>query len=187
MSVTDLPNAADMRRLAEWQALVNGFGREDDGAFRRKVQPILRRLKNLPQTQDVWVIENGGNSAHACVFIQGKNHDNTPGNESGQNCLGLYLCLSLLTPIAALARGSAHVAQHSRSYSMPEPEELITPELTRNDWEQAVMASVKHGGFELLTAQQALTPLPAGVASCGYCLTNEPWDRLFHVLFSLFD
>lgn len=187
MPASHLPSAADMRRLAKWQPIVSGFGREDDGTFQRKVQPILQQLQNLPQPQEIWVIENGSNSNYAHIFVQEKNHDNTPGNKNEKDCAGLHLCLSLLAPIAAVARGSAHMDQHSQSYSMPEPEELMTPELARNNWERAMMAAIEHGGFELLTPQQALTPLPAGVALCGYCLANKPWDRLFHVLFSLFD
>ncbi len=179
MPVTALPTAADMRCLADWQAIAPGFGR-DSNVFERHIQPILQQLEKLDTTRDIWVIENGGNSAHVCAFVRSKNNDNPANN-------GMYVYMSLLAPIAAVARGHALVDKKIQSFKPPEPSEVLTLATAENDWERAVITAIEHGGFELLTPQQAMTPLPAEVTPYEYCLTAEPWDRLFHVLFSLSD
>ena len=179
MPLTALPTAADMRCLADWQAIAPGFGR-DSHVFERRIQPILQQLEKLDTTRDIWMMESGGNSAHVCAFVRSKSSKHPASN-------GMYVYMSLLAPIAAVARGHALVDKKSQSFKPPEPAEVLTLATAENDWERAVITAIEHGGFELLTPQQAMTPLPAEVAPYEYCLTAEPWDRLLHVLFSLSD
>ncbi|TCS32437.1 hypothetical protein EDC30_1231 [Paucimonas lemoignei] len=169
-------NHDDLLKLAEWKPISPGFGRNGENAYEVKVKPVFHEIEKL-EKGEVRVITDGGLSNYASAFVHNRRGD------SG-NIEGLYIYLSLLAPLAAIGRETAYVTDKARAYSMIEPSDVLELNNLRTEFEKSVGDLIEAKGFKILSPSEATTKLPSGVVPYEYCLNNEPWDRLFHVLFS---
>lgn len=104
-------------------------------------------------------------------------------NDSG-NINGLSIYLSLLAPVAALGRYSSYITGKLQSACVFEPDSVLTYEDLESRFEQSVWQAIQKGGFKILHPSEATALLPSDVLPHEYCLGRQPWDRVFHVLFS---
>lgn len=169
-------NYDDLLKLAEWKPIAPGFGRDGENAYEVKVKPVFREIEKLKKGE-ARVITDGSLSNYASAFVHNRRGD------SG-NIEGLYIYLSLLAPLAAIGREMAYVSARAWGYSMIEPGDVLELDNLRTEFEKSVGGLIEAEGFRILSPSEATTELPSGVLPYEYCLNNEPWDRLFHVLFS---
>lgn len=169
-----LPHS-DLVKLADWEPIASGFGR-DGRLFEKRLTPLFSAIGSLEKAQ-VHLLNTGGLSNYASVFVHRRR------GEFGA-IDGLYVCISLLGPYAAIGRMVAYLQDTSQAYSMIEPHEVLRRGDLQSPFEEAVFSAVETGGFHLLTPDEASVKLPADVQPYEYCLNAEPWDRVFHVLFS---
>lgn len=166
----------DLLKLAEWKPIAAGFGRDDESTYQNKVAPVFREIEKL-ERGDARVMSDGGLSNYASAFVHNRRGD------SG-NIKGLYIYLSLLAPLAAIGRETAYVTGKAQGYGMIEPSAVLNQENLESEFEKSVWHIVESGGFKIISPREASTPLPSGVMPYEYCLNDEPWDCVFHVLFS---
>jgi hypothetical protein len=167
---------SDLKKLVEWKPIASGFGRDEENTYETKVRPIFSRIENLDRTE-VLVMADGGLSNYASAFVHNRK------NDSG-NIEGLYIYLSLLAPIAAMGRDAAYISGKSLGFRMIEPGFVLNQKSLKTDFEISVWSAIEAGGYKLLSAEDATTPLPKDLVPFEYCLNKEPWDRVFHALFS---
>ena len=167
---------SDLKKLVEWKPIASGFGLDDENTYEAKVRPIFQEIKKFDRAE-VRVMSDGGMSNYASAFVHNRK------NDCG-NIKGLYVYLSLLGPIAAIGRDIAYVSGKAQGYCMIEPDALLDANSLESDFEKAIWRAIEAGGYKVLTVQEATEVLPKGVVPYEYCLNNEPWDRVFHVLFS---
>jgi hypothetical protein len=165
----------DLQKLQDWQPIAPKFGR--DGDFHdRVVAPLISKLQALPRSQ-VLVIASGGLSNYAAVFVHARRGDNG-------KIEGLHVCMSLLGPFAAIGRKTAYISGNAFSHGGLEPEELLVSGDPASEFERSVFSLIEAAGYGVLSPEQARERLPDGITPYEYCLGKEPWDRVFHVLFS---
>jgi hypothetical protein len=167
---------SDLKNLVEWKPIAPGFGRDDENTYAVKVRPIFREIEKLDRAE-VRVMSDGGLSNYASAFVHNRKSD-------CGNIKGLYIYLSLLAPIAAIGRDTAYVSGKAQGYCMIEPSTVLDANSLESDFEKSIWRAIEAGGYKLLTVEDATTALPKDVVPYEYCLNNEPWDRVFHVLFS---
>ncbi len=167
---------SDLKKIAKWKPVAPGFGRDEANTYSLKVLPIFEEIENLKGTE-IWVITDGSLSNYASAFV----HD---GKSDFEGVQGLYVYLSLLAPIAAIGRGNATASGTARGYCMIEPAAVLDAASLQSAFEKAVGHKIESGGYKLLSVEDATTELPIGVEPYEYCLNTEPWNRVFHALFS---
>lgn len=166
----------DLKKIIEWKPIAPGFGRDEENAYEVKVRPIFREVATFERAE-VRVMTDGGLSNYASAFIHNRK------NDCG-NIEGLYVYLSLLAPIAAVGRDTAYVSGKSQGYSMIEPSAVLDASGLKSGFERSVWSAIEAGGYRVLHVSEAMEFLPPGIVPYEYCLNNEPWDRVFHALFS---
>jgi hypothetical protein len=171
-------SVGDLKKIVAWEPTAPGFGRDEENAYAGKVCPILREIERLESAR-VRVLGDGGLSNYASAFV----HNNK--NDHGK-IKGLYVYLSLLAPIAAMGRDTAYVCGGSPEigYDMIEPGAVLDANSLESDFEKSVLDAIIAGGYRLLSVEEATTGLPEDIVPYEYCLNDEPWDRVFHALFS---
>ena len=167
---------SDLKKLVEWKPIASGFGRDDENTYEVKVRPIFREISKLDRAE-VRVMSDGGLSNYASAFVHNRK------NDCG-NIKGLYVYLSLLAPIAAIGRDTAYVSGKTEGCFVIEPGAVLDANSLESDFEKSIWHAIEAGGYKLLSVEEATTALPKDVVPYEYCLNNEPWDRVFHVLFS---
>ncbi|PLC06961.1 hypothetical protein CY658_08185 [Variovorax sp. RO1] len=165
----------DLQKLQDWQPIAPACGREGD-FYNRVVVPLVSQLQALPCSQ-VLTFANGGLSTYAAVFVHARCGDNG-------EVEGLHVCMSLLGPFAAIGRQTAGISKTDFSYSGLEPDELLVSEDSVSEFERSVFSLVEAAGYDVLSPEQAKKQLPEDITPYEYCLGREPWDRVFHLLFS---
>jgi hypothetical protein len=166
----------DLQKLADWEPIAPGFGRLEPDAYKTKAQPIFQTIEKLASAK-IRIMKNGGLSNYASAFIHNSKSD------SGK-IKGLYVYLSLLAPIAAMGRDTAYFSSNSFASNMTEPNAILQAGDLESEFERDILRAIEAGGFRLLSKEEATTALPEGVTPYEYCLNDEPWDLVFHVLFS---
>ncbi|MET3493205.1 hypothetical protein [Variovorax boronicumulans] len=165
----------DLLKLQDWQPIAPGFGHEAN-FFDRIVAPLISELQAPPLSQ-VLVIANGGLSNYAAVFVHARRGDYG-------KIEGLQVNMSLLGPFAAIGRKSAHITPTSFARSGLEPEELLASSDLVSEFERSVFSLVEAAGYRVISTEEASERVPEGIRPYEYCLGKEPWDRIFHMLFS---
>jgi hypothetical protein len=167
---------SDLKKLVDWKPIASGFGRDEENTYGVKVRPIFLEIEKFERAE-VRVMTDGGLSNYASAFVH--NRKNNCGNIEG-----LFIYLSLLAPIAAMGRDTAYISGKSQGYCMIEPGTVLNQNSLESDFEKSVWRAIEAGGYKLLSVEEATTALPKDVVPYEYCLNNEPWDRVFHALFS---
>lgn len=167
---------SDLLKLAQWEPIAPGFGRNTDDTYEMRIKPIFQNLEKL-EGVEVRILTDGGLSNYASAFVHSRR------NKSG-DINGLYVYLSLLAPVAAVGRGTAFISGKTQGYSMIEPSAVIEFQQLSNDFEHFVWSTLEGGGFSVLSQAEVTSPLPPDVAPYEYCQNAKPWNRVFHVLFS---
>jgi hypothetical protein len=163
-------------KLIGWNPIAAGFGTDSD-VYEARVSPIVRSAADLGRR--VVLLGDRDLSNYAWIFV-------CDTREKGPDIFGLHLYLSILGPLASMGRGAAFLGTDATSASVIEPSAVLNPG-ERDDFENSLAQGVEAAGYRLLTRDEALEPLPSDVRPTEFCLNEEPWDRVFHLLFSNVD
>jgi hypothetical protein len=166
----------DLKNIVEWKPFAPGFGRDDENTYQVTVRPVFQEIEKLERSE-VRIMSDGGMSNYASAFVHNRKND-------FGNIKGLYVYLSLLGPLAAIGRGTAYISGNAKGYCMIEPNAVLEESSLESDFEESVWRAIEAGGYKLLSVEEATTALPKDLLPYEYCLNNEPWDRVFHALFS---
>jgi len=170
-------NHSELANLSLWKPISPDFGM-DSFVYKTKILPIFQEIEDKGKGKvHLLTGGNSGLSNYASAFVYYPNHG------YGQKS-GLYIYLSLLGPFAALGRGTVTFYVNGSGSSMIEPSNVLTEQELKSDLEHLIHSLIKQAGFQILNPMQASEQLPADIIPFEYCLNHEPWDKLFHVLFS---
>jgi hypothetical protein len=161
-----------IERLAKWEPVEN-IPIEEMDALLRKLPATHGSALFIHQLE--W--SQTGMSNYDAFFVSD--------NELGYgNLSGVGIFVSSLTPFVAIGPMSFSRSPNASSWSGIEPTELIDSESCNDPIARTIFLLLAKTRYRALTRQDALTTLPEGVIPYEYCYVNEPWDRLFHLLFS---
>ena len=97
-------------------------------------------------------------------------------------CTLVYL--SLMVPVGAIGRGTITISSHSYVSGRMKLDSIQTPERGSEKTIDAILDAFDGSVFHFLDRQAFSEPLPPDIKPSEYCLCDEPWDRVFHVLFA---
>jgi hypothetical protein len=168
---------SELQKLAAWAPIAPDFGLERTNTYKDRVRPVFESMSSLNGAEVRVMSGEGGLSNYASAFVH---------NEKGRSgkVKGLCVYLSLLAPLAAVGRDTAYISGKARGYRMIEPTAVLNFESLDSEFERYVWRAIESGGFRVLSPEEATSQLPEGVTPYEYCLNSEPWNRVFHVLFS---
>jgi hypothetical protein len=191
---TDMLQLTDkqIRKLESWQSIDSRF---DYSSSREIINPLIGRLHETPDI-GVEIISTGDGflQNYYSFFVFDKRlfpiiMDET--SEALYHYDGVCVYLSLLSPYSACGRSSMMTfidksSQRWTGSALPDIDldTIIDSPNPNEQIEQIVFATVANVGYQLLTRVELSQLLPDGVVPYEYCLGAEPWDKLFHVLFS---
>jgi hypothetical protein len=165
-------NEEEIRSLSEWQCLVET---PPPLSQHHISEDLSKRLGTAVSVRQLDSAESGL-SNYDSLFISLK------ANQQGK-CQGILLYTSSLSKIAAISEATIYFAHGAYSYSGIEPDQLLEPK-DPSTLVGALSALLLKSGYHLISKAEALVPLPNGVQPYEYCLSKEPWNKVFHVLFS---
>jgi hypothetical protein len=182
-------NTEDLTRFAQWEPVAPGFGRQDL-TVQKHIQPILDRIGvsadvlgcNFEKVA-YCVFEQGGLSNYFAFFVfRPGDKELTIGPYRCQSGISVYL--SLLAPIGVF--GHTEQMRGDAVYFPPylEIENLLDPNDANDPLTSTVIAAVQASEYRLLCPEDAQQRLPSGIEPYEYCMCNQPWERVFHVLFA---
>lgn len=100
------------------------------------------------------------------------------------NTEGVAIYLNCFIRVAALGVMTGYFSPQGCSYAGIRPEDVATSAGPEALLLQTSIDAVRESHYHLLTKDEALSRLPSGIVPFEYCFGPEPWDRVFHVLYS---
>ncbi|QDV50909.1 hypothetical protein Enr17x_29540 [Gimesia fumaroli] len=97
---------------------------------------------------------------------------------------GIYVYLSLTAPVGAIGTTSIISTLHLFAADPLELDSLIAPVKGNNEMIDAILDAFDDSIYQFLDREALSQPLPPHITPYEYCLCDEPWDRVFHVLFA---
>lgn len=178
----------DLRKFASWDSVALGFdrnvSRHQDRAICEHIQPLILELTRSGKLK-AHILEDGGVTNYFAMLVCAEDiHKEALLSEEPREVPGLMVLLSLLAPVGVFGRSTISLGRTYRAWSLLEPHEVADPTKAEGLFEEEVLGATKLSAYVYLSRAEIEKPLPAGVVPYEYCLSNEPWDRVFHVLFS---
>jgi len=175
MSVANmLLESNTIKALATWQPI-------EEVSPREVVATLELRFAQAfgPEQVHIAQLENSesGLSSYDLYFV-------TPVERRFGNTEGVAIYLSSFIRVAALGMMSGYFSPQGCSYAGIRPEDVATSSEHDALLLRTSINAVRESNYHLLTKDEALSRLPSGVVPYEYCFGPEPWDRVFHVLYS---
>lgn len=170
-----------LEQLAAWQNVDGGYQR--DFAFESDVEPFLPALFSSRKYR--WcVLENGGMSNYFAIAVYPSHLRGLIPKLERFDGTALAVYLSALMPVGVMGWLTLSVSIHSSAWHGMDPEDVIPPVPEEGEIVQTTLAAFERSRYKFLDPETVNDPLPAGIVPFEYCYGKEPWDRVFHVLFS---
>jgi hypothetical protein len=169
----------EIRLIAEWEPIQEGFGRDDDRTGIR-IRDIAKRINSGDFR--CRILEEDGLSNYF-VLLAFNIADAGWDEDLQWGADGLLVYLSACAPVGVVGRSHLCRGSNSASHGQLEIEKLISPDQLGDPLGQKVVEALYSGGYQLLSVEEVSRPLPPGVEPYEYCFSSEPWDRVFHALF----
>ena len=170
----------ELSEIAEWQPIQAGFGR-DDPQTEHRIRAVAARI-GASDGFGCEIVERDGLSNYFVLFAS--RVADVPAYAAARKVDGLLIYLSACAPVGVVGRSRKFVADEPTSHQPLEIEMLLNPNAPSCPLDIVTLGAIRAGGYQLLTAEDVSKPLPAGIKPRDYCLISEPWDRIFHALFS---
>jgi hypothetical protein len=178
--VLEMPLTNDeIATIAEWEPIKAGFGR-DEGQTARRIRAIVDQINSFSEF-GCKMLEDDGLSNYFVVFAFVRAEVRY--DALSRNVEGLLVYLSSCGPVGVVGRSRHFVGTDFLSHGVLEMDTLISPDQAERRLEEVVFEAIRSGGYQLLSPAEVKQPLPPGVKPFEYCLSQEPWDRVFHALF----
>ncbi len=169
----------EIEAIANWQPIMAGFGR-DDAQTGVRVQAIVSRI-NLSSDFGCEMLADDGLSNYFALFAFAS--ADVPSFSLSRQVEGLLVYLSACGPVGVVGRSRKYIEPGLSSFEPLQIEALLPPDEPNGQLEELSFATIRLGGYELLSVEAVSKPLPPGVKPYEYCDSPEPWDRVFHALF----
>ena len=169
----------EIRLIAEWEPIQEGFGRDDDRTGVR-IRDIADQI-NSSGDFGCEILADDGLSNYFELFAF--NVADAPPQDGLRRVDGLLVYLSACAPVGVVGRSQKCIGAEFSSRGPLEIDKLIYPDHLCDPLEQKVFEAIRFGGYQLLSVEEISRPLPPGVEPYEYCFSSEPWDRVFHALF----
>jgi len=178
----------DLRKFASWESVALDFDRNvpvhQDRAMREHIQPLILQITQSGMFE-AHILEDGGLTNYFAMLVCAADiHKEYLLSEVPREVSGLMVLLSLLAPVGVFGRSAISLSRTSAAWTLLEPHDVADPAKAKGLFEEAVLSATKVSAYVYLSRAEIEKPLPAGIVPYEYCLSNEPWDRVFHVLFS---
>jgi hypothetical protein len=176
-----------LEKFSQWQPVEPGYDRDIATEKCPIINGYIKPLMNdLSSTQDVFceTLEDGGMSNYYSFFLYRSKR------KIGV-FPGLMIYLSLLAPVGVFGQsiisGSFRSKNLSCMFSGLEPEEVCDVKKVSGELETLFIKLIATTPYRLLTPEEVLRPLPQDITppECYNC--SQPWDKVFHVIFSQTD
>lgn len=92
--------------------------------------------------------------------------------------------LSLMYPVGAIGRTSISLSALMFAHDPLELDSLVRPVRGIDKTIDAILHAFQDSIYQFLDRESLSQPLPPHIKPDEYCLCDEPWDRVFHVLFA---
>lgn len=163
----------ELERLSAWKPL--GTFPDGQNPVSDLIVPVLDHV--MTQTRTISRPGNGGcgNYWSVLLFRESDQH------QSQIQCHFLYF--SLLAPLAVVGLTTAIGGSDGiLGWSGLDIDDLVTPD--HDLITSALNDALQESPYQLLPPACVTQRLPETIRPTEYCLSPEPWDRVFHVLFT---
>jgi hypothetical protein len=175
-----------LERIARWQSASTGFDRDDGTTVELRILPAIAQLTSSGRWH-VGVDRDGGMENFYSISVRKNEHIRPTIQNAYPRASGLLVYLSLICPLAAVARTEILTPDDSPCDSWMKLDDVFSPEDDPDEMVRELVEAFGSHGF-IFTSRDALSqPLPRNVAIDGYSSRLEPEDRLFHLLFHMND
>ncbi|PJZ43645.1 hypothetical protein [Leptospira brenneri] len=170
----------ELINLQQWNPFIPGYNGDNSQTYQNLIFPIVSKIceiHNLKIRND----DGGFGNTFAAVFFHSNDIHIGP-NE------GYTIMFNLYTPIAAFSKDTIIIRNDFWTHpNIYQPTELIDSNNYDNEFEKSVLEILESNGTYVLTVKNALELLPDDIIPYEYCSTDEPWNKLFNLLFSSTD
>jgi len=129
------------------------------------------------------VVHDSGTENFYAISIRGANDPKATTHNAFPRVSGLLVQLSLLCPVAAVARAEVLAGEDLRDWTEMGVEQVIVPVRGKDEMTDAFLDAFATSGFEWASRAELSERLPDDLRIEGFCYGPEPWDRVFHMLF----
>ena len=175
-----------LEQLAAWEPADERFSAIDP--ITEYITPVIDRLRETGDWH-CYIVEDGegGYTNYFSLAVRPScEKDEIPLPQEFQPYRGdgLLVYLSLLCPVGAI--GITSIINSSRLFAIDplELNALLVPSKGNSGMVDAILDAFGDSIYQILDAETLSQALPAHITPDEYCLCGEPWDRVFHVLFS---
>lgn len=170
----------EIAAIAQWQPICPGFGRDDTQTSAR-VLAIKDRINASGEFGCELVFDDGlANYFTLFSYLVA----DVPSYALARSVEGLLIYLSACGPVSVAGRSRKCVGEGILTHDPLRYDALMAPDHPGTRLEATILEAIRSGGYELLTPQEALSPLPSGVVPWEYHHAPGPCDRVFHALFA---
>jgi hypothetical protein len=173
-----------LAKIAAWQVADERFNSSDP--MTEYIRPAVSALSDSGRWQ-CHIVDDGGLSNYCSIGVH-------PSLDREQLSLsrhympyygdGIFVYLSLLMPIGVMGRASFTIASDLFSAVHLELTSIIPPIRRVDPTVDAIFDAFSGSIYRFLDRDALSQRLPPHIKPDEYCLCEEPWDRVFHVLFA---
>jgi hypothetical protein len=178
-----------LQRFAEWKSVVPGFRHDvaynDNQAIHHHILPLVAEITASRQITS-HQFEDGGLSNYFAFFLHYSSDLPEFSNieYDGVEVPGVTVYLSLLAPVGVFGRSSSFIGARCWSWGYLEISDVLNASEAEGELERSLLSAISKTPYQLLSRTDIAEPLPAGVHPYEYCFCEEPWDKVFHALFT---
>jgi hypothetical protein len=168
----------DIARVAQWDPIVPGFGRDDDRT-RLRIQGIVDQVNASGNVGCELLWDDGMSNFFVLFAYLTADVRDVP----FPLCRGLIIYLSACAPLGAAGRSSKCVGQGFVTHEYLQPETLIDPSRPQGTIEEVTIAILQSAGYELISPVEAVKPLPHAIDTLGRPKSRSDSECVFNALF----
>lgn len=175
---------SQLEKIAAWKPAHESFECEDP--IERHIRPALSLIAEYGHYQ-CHVIDDGGLSNYYSFAIYPsltKQELSRARHHKPFNGDGILVYLSLMVPVGAIGRTSITVASNMFGADPMGMDSLLVPQRGIDESVDMVLDAFNSSIYRFLGHDALAERLPLDIKADEYCLCDEPWDRVFHVLFA---
>lgn len=165
---------------------MHGFSRDGDDVERKlidkTIEPFLADLKG--KGLQYRAFENGGLSNYYAVWV----HETVPIEQlkgiAYFSADGITIYFSLLGPYAAYGHARSEIHSTWCAMDYLKPAKLLASCSATSKLEVGVAEAVARTPYQILSPSELNQRIPDDIRPYEYCLSPEPWNTVFHLLFA---
>lgn len=173
-----------LEKIAAWQVADERFASIDP--MTTYIRPAVSTLAESGRWQ-CHIVDDGGLSNYCSIGVHrslNKDELSCSRQHKPYRGDGVFAYLSLMVPVGALGRTSFTIASDMFGADPLGMASIIAPARGTDDIVDAILDAFSESIYRFLDGDTLSQRLPRHIKPDEYCLCDEPWDRVFHVLFA---